>query len=127
MNKKQIIGISIFVVLILVIIGIKIFSNKDEEANSLNGLETVYVATGGGKEGFIADEKVVNIMQNEYKLNVVYDDHYYCSRLGITENQGEKLSFLFGGKKKVFESTNTRIGINRTNTPSLQEQLLAFE
>ena len=66
MNKKQIIGIVIFVVLILVIIGIKVFSDKKEEIMSLgNDFETVYVATGGGKEGFIADEDVVNKMIEE--------------------------------------------------------------
>ncbi len=76
MNKKQIIGIGIFVVLILVIIGIKVLSDKQEGMGfgTGKGLETVYVATGGGKEGFIADEKVVEIMENEYKLNVVYDN-----------------------------------------------------
>lgn len=68
-------------------------------------------------------QQFLNLFRKSKKLNVVYDNHYYSSRLGITENQGEKLSFLFDGKKKVFESTNTRIGINRTNTPSLQEQL----
>ena len=77
MKKKQIIGIVIFVILILVIIGIKVFTtnNQDGEGTSKFGknLTTVYVATGGGKEDFIADKDVVNIMENKYKLNVVYD------------------------------------------------------
>lgn len=74
MKKKQIIGIVIFVVLVLIIIGIKIFN--DESSNSEKteaNLTTVYVATGGGKEDFIADEEVVNIMKNRYGLNIVYD------------------------------------------------------
>ncbi len=77
MKKKQIIGIVIFVILILVIIGIKIFSsNGDVSQNgevSDKELTTIYVATGGGKEDFIADEDVVRIMREKYKLNVVYD------------------------------------------------------
>ena len=77
MKKKQIIGIVIFVILILVIIGIKVFTtnNQDGEGTSKFGknLTTVYVATGGGKEDFIADKDVVKIMENKYKLNVVYD------------------------------------------------------
>ena len=74
-NKKQILGVVIFIVLILVIIGIKIFSdNKNEEKNDLANLTTIYVATGGGKEDFIADEDVVRIMQEKYNLNVVYDN-----------------------------------------------------
>ena len=76
MNKK-IIGIIIFVVLILVIIGIKIYMSQTTEKagteENVRGLKTVYVATGGGKEDFIADPDVVNIMRKKYKLNVVYD------------------------------------------------------
>ena len=74
-NKKQIIGIIIFIVLILVIIGIKIYTDSSKDGNISNnaGLTTVYVATGGGKEDFIADEDVVKIMRQKYKLNVVYD------------------------------------------------------
>lgn len=75
-NKKQIIGIIIFVVLVLIIIGFKIIKDKTSNGNnkiSNAGLTTVYVATGGGKEDFIADEDVVRIMREKYKLNVVYD------------------------------------------------------
>ena len=72
MNKKQIIGIIIFVALIGVIILIGVFNKKD--GVKLSNLTDVYVATGGGKEAFIANEDVVKIMQKEYKLNVVYDN-----------------------------------------------------
>lgn len=72
MNKKQWIGIIIFVVLILSIIGIKMLTNNKGEI-SLKNLTTVYVATGGGKEDFLADEDVVKILQKKYKLNVVFD------------------------------------------------------
>ena len=74
MKKKQIIGIVIFVVLILIIIGIKVFTtNENSNGISDEDLTTVYVATGGGKEDFIADETVVNEMRNKYNLNIVYD------------------------------------------------------
>ena len=43
-NKKQIIGIAIFVILILVIIGFKVFSDKNGNSNNLANLKTVYVA-----------------------------------------------------------------------------------
>ena len=71
MNKKQLIGIGIFVVLIAVIIGIKVF--MDDDKVDLSKLKTVYVATGGGKEDFIADEEVIRILQEKYGLNVVFD------------------------------------------------------
>ena len=74
MSKKQVVGIIIFIILILIIIGIGIFNNKEKGEISLKNLETVYVATGGGKERFIEDEEVVSIMQKEYGLNVVYDN-----------------------------------------------------
>lgn len=77
MKKKQIIGIVIFVVLILIVIGIKVFTDKNKSGNgtlSNAGLTTVYVATGGGKEDFIADEEVNKIMRKKYKLNIVYDN-----------------------------------------------------
>ena len=75
MKKGKIIGIVIFVVLILIIVAIKIFTTPGDNGELVIGknLTTVYVATGGGKEDFIADEEVVKIMQNRYKLNVVYD------------------------------------------------------
>ena len=74
MNKKQLIGIAIFVLLIGLIIGIKVFSSggSDEKVDNSN-LTTIYVATGGGKEDFLADPDVVKILREKYKLNVVYD------------------------------------------------------
>ena len=69
MDKKKWIGILVFVVLVLLIIGIKIFSGSSTTSN----LTTVYVATGGGKEDFLSDKKVQEILRKKYKLNVVFD------------------------------------------------------
>ncbi len=73
MNKKQIVGVFIFVVLVLAIIGIRLFSNGFKGIN-LSRLTTVYVATGGGKEDFLADEEVIKILRKKYKLNVIFDN-----------------------------------------------------
>ena len=70
MSKKQITGILIFVLLIGVILGIKFLGDKKSEDKSL---KTIYVATGGGKEDFLADPEVNKILKEKYKLNVVYD------------------------------------------------------
>jgi len=71
-NKKTIIGILIFIVLIGIIIFIKKFG--DEKGLTLNKhLTTVYVATGGGKEDFLQDEDIKKILEDKYKLDVVYD------------------------------------------------------
>ena len=71
MNKRRIAGIIIFLVLILIVVGIKFFGNKDGLFDDKT--EVVYVATGGGKEDFIADEDVIKILKKKYKLEVVYD------------------------------------------------------
>ena len=75
MKKIQIIGLVVFIVLI---IGIVIVANINENTSIIDDLEfsnlkTVFVATGGGKEDFIADEEVVSIVKEKYGLNVVYD------------------------------------------------------
>ena len=69
MNKKRIIGIVILIVLILAIILYKNYGNEVLNSN----LTTIYVATGGGKEDFLKDEEVLEILRKEYKLNVVFD------------------------------------------------------
>ena len=70
--KKKIIGIAIFAVLIVVIVGLKVISNMN--GGSISGkVTTIYVATGGGKEDFIADEDVNKILRKKYKLEVAYD------------------------------------------------------
>ena len=63
MNKKTWIGIVIFVVIVIAIILLTVFSKGDGK-NIFNGnLETVYVATGGGKEDFLNDENVQKILR----------------------------------------------------------------
>ena len=71
-DKKTIIGIVLFVVLILIIILIKTIGDKKETEKNKN-LKTVYVATGGGKEDFLADEDIKKILKDKYNLDVVYD------------------------------------------------------
>ena len=70
MNKKTIIGIVIFVILIGIIIGIKFLGDKE---NVLGNLTDVYVATGGGKEDFLADPDVQKILKNKYHINAIFD------------------------------------------------------
>ena len=74
MRKKEVlIGILILAVLIGIIVGIKYYRDSQEKEIDLSKLTTVYVATGGGKEGFLANEDVVKIMEERFGLNVVYD------------------------------------------------------
>ncbi len=71
-GKKEVwIGLGILLILICIIVAIKISLNKEKDSSQ--ELTKVYVATGGGKENFLADKEVINIMKDRYKLNVVYD------------------------------------------------------
>ena len=72
-NKKAILGIILFVILIIAIIVIKNISDSDSSSILSGKLTTVYVATGGGKEDFLNDKDVVKILKKKYKLNVVFD------------------------------------------------------
>lgn len=76
MNKK-ILGIVILIILIVLMIGIKLVSNNDKSKLSENvvskDLAEVTIAVGGGKEDFIADERVNQIMREKYSINAVYD------------------------------------------------------
>ena len=72
-NKKLFLGIGIFIVLIVAIILIKNLGTKTDSPEDVKGLTTVYVATGGGKEDFLQDEDVVNVLRKKYKLNVIFD------------------------------------------------------
>ena len=71
-NIKIIIGIIVFIVLIFIIILIK-YVNDHNEKGFVGSLTNVYVATGGGKEDFLADEDVKKILKKKYKLNVTFD------------------------------------------------------
>ena len=70
-KKEKIIGISMIagVILLAIILTILLTNNKKN-----NALKDVYVATGGGKEEFIADADVVKKLEEKYKLNVIYDN-----------------------------------------------------
>ena len=104
-DKKTLIGIIIFVVLVLIIIGIGFFKDKKSEEISDKDLTTVYVATGGGKEDFIADEDVVKIMREKYKLNIVYDS-WSNGKLVVNplvREDGTKYDAMFASDQRFYD------------------------
>ena len=108
MKKKQIIGIVIFVILILVIVGIKVFTNNKNGENGIKigkNLTTVYVATGGGKEDFISDKDVVKIMENKYKLSVVYDTWSNGKLIvkPLVRDDGTKYDAMFTSDQRFYD------------------------
>ena len=72
-NKKALIGVILFIVLIIAIIVIKYLTDNDKGDILTGKLTTVYVATGGGKEDFLNDKDVNKILRKKYKINAVFD------------------------------------------------------
>ena len=105
MRKKEIfIGIVILAILIAVIIGIKLFQDSNKTVD-LSKLDTVYVATGGGKEGFLADEQVVEIMRERYNLNVVYDtwSNGKLIKAPLVREDGTKYDLMFASDQRFYD------------------------
>lgn len=71
-KKQAFLGLAILIVLIIVIVAVTTLKNNKEGIIDSN-LKQVFVATGGGKENFLADEEVNNIMKQKYGLKVTYD------------------------------------------------------
>ena len=72
-TRNVVIGVLIFVALVLAMVFIKNFTNSEGKNPLIGKLTTVYVATGGGKEDFLNDKDVKQILRKKYKLNVVFD------------------------------------------------------
>lgn len=103
-GKKEVwIGLGILVVLILVIIGIKFATDKDEISDE--NLKTVYVATGGGKENFIADDEVVDIIRKKYGLNVVYDtwSNGKLIKSPLVREDGTSYDVMFSSDQRFYD------------------------
>ena len=105
MKSKKIIGILIFVALITIIILIKVFSDLGVGEIGKSQLTTVYVATGGGKEDFLADEDVIRIMREKYKLNVVYDNWSNGKLIinPLVREDGTKYDAMFTSDQRFYD------------------------
>lgn len=103
-RKEVWIGLGILVILVLIIIGIKFFSTNGESIMESN-LKTVYVATGGGKENFLADEEVNKIMKKKYGLNVIYDSwsNGKLIKNPIVREDGTKYDVMFCSDQRFYD------------------------
>lgn len=102
-KKEVLLGLGILVILILVIIGIKAATQKEELSDK--DLTTVYVATGGGKENFLADEEVINIMKQKYGLNVVYDSwsNGKLIKNPLVREDGTQYDVMFASDQRFYD------------------------
>ena len=103
-RKEVWIGFGILVILVLIIIGIKFFSTNGESIMESN-LKTVYVATGGGKENFLADEEVNKIMKKKYGLNVIYDSwsNGKLIKNPLVRQDGTKYDVMFCSDQRFYD------------------------
>ena len=103
-RKEVWIGLGILVILVLIIIGIKFFSTNGESIMESN-LKTVYVATGGGKENFLADEEVNKIMKKKYGLNVIYDSwsNGKLIKKPLVREDGTKYDVMFCSDQRFYD------------------------
>lgn len=103
-RKEVWIGLGILVILVLIIIGIKFFSTNGESIMESN-LKTVYVATGGGKENFLADEEVNKIMKKKYELNVIYDSwsNGKLIKNPLVREDGTKYDVMFCSDQRFYD------------------------
>ena len=103
-RKEVWIGFGILVILVLIIIGIKFFSTNGESIMESN-LKTVYVATGGGKENFLADEEVNKIMKKKYGLNVTYDSwsNGKLIKNPLVREDGTKYDVMFCSDQRFYD------------------------
>ena len=103
-RKEVWIGLGILVILVLIIIGIKFFSTNGESIMESN-LKTVYVATGGGKENFLADEEVNKIMKKKYGLNVIYDSwsNGKLIKHPLVREDGTKYDVMFCSDQRFYD------------------------
>lgn len=103
-RKEVWIGFGILVILVLIIIGIKFFSTNGESIMESN-LKTVYVATGGGKENFLADEEVNKIIKKKYGLNVIYDSwsNGKLIKNPLVREDGTKYDVMFCSDQRFYD------------------------
>ena len=109
MDKKKVLGLIIFIAIIgAVIAGKKIMDNNNIDSGlkpANKNLTNVYIATGGGKEGFIADEDIINIMENEYGLNVIYDNWSNGKLIvnDLVREDGSKYNAMFCSDQRFYD------------------------
>lgn len=108
MNKK-ILGIIILVLLIGSTILIKFMLNPNDNTTSIlatpDDKKTVTVAVGGGKEDFIADERVNEIMNNKYGINVIYDNwsNGKMVKEPLSREDGSKYDLMFCSDQRFYD------------------------
>ncbi|MBR3199320.1 MAG: hypothetical protein IKG27_04835 [Bacilli bacterium] len=103
MNTKKFgIGVLVFLVLILLVIGVK---NMITTSVTGGNLKTVYGAVGGGKENLLADEDFIKILHKKFKINVV-NDTWSNGKLivnDVVREDGTNYDFIFFSDQRFYD------------------------
>lgn len=98
--KKIIKGLIAFVIVIIVgVLFSSLNSNKQEKSNVVVG------AVGGGKENFLADEEVLQILKDKYNLNLKVD-HWSNNKLikeKLETSDNKTYDFVFFSDERFYE------------------------
>lgn len=108
MGKKKSAGIVILVILIILIIIIKLTTDMKNTSSNINNrreVVNVSVAVGGGKEDFLADSRVNEIMEEKYNIEVEYDS-WSNGKLVVNpleREDGSKYDLMFCSDQRFYD------------------------
>lgn len=110
MNKK-IIGIILFIALILIIVALNYVKKSADDATidditkKYGDLKTVTIATGGGKEDLLADERVNEIIKSKYGLDPIYDSWSNGKLIvnDLVREDGSKYDLMFCSDQRFYD------------------------
>lgn len=94
------IGLLVFLIIVLAIIGVKqIFKNK--EADYI----TIYGAVGGGKENLLEDTDFLNILHTKYHVTVVNDawSNGKLIKNKVVREDGKNYDFIFFSDQRFYD------------------------
>jgi len=108
LEKKKCAGIVILVILIILIIILKLTADlKNTQIDTNNNKEfiRVSVAVGGGKEDFLADSRVNEIMKEKYNINVEYDSWSNGKLVvnSLEREDGSKYDLMFCSDQRFYD------------------------
>lgn len=107
MNKKltPLIGVTVIALAVIIVIAI----GKKEITPDTPSVKTdkVYVAMGGGKEGFIQDEEVIKIMEQRYNIELVPDSwsngKLIADGVKLTREDGTPYDAVFFSDQRFYD------------------------
>ena len=102
-KKEIILIVGLILILCFVIAAIKIKQNRKKTL--VDEKSSVYIALGSGKDDFLSDDEVKNIIKNRYGLNVTYDD-WRNSRMikdSLVRKNGSGYDAIFTSDTRYYE------------------------